>query len=847
MSISSALNLLANSSSFMSIPLIFLLSQKEVISYFDSNQIECRKLDSHPCLIKNLFGLRNESTFRFSIKSLEELFTSYIHSILDAQETQGYFGPIDIIEFILVNMHCYAVNQKCYESEEIKLSVCNSPCLLHQYFNLMVSETQTCKCGLSWNNDWEINTICQYFHITSIFSDFDASKSSNLLIMPKICLKSINPQNPQFNSSSFKSKIIRSLTSKMGSASSDYCESPSCQYSSSSVSFNLNQYPTWYLIDLIYEDHNKTYLESYLSTISIDHTIELKSIYKQGLNQRYQLEGVFFYNPKSKLKLKLAQLKGKFWSFNRLQGEASWDKVVNEALLMNFHPVALVYKARNNLEKVEIEDFKLVKMEQIAVQSDAFKKKFGRDVVDEEEKVPESRRVEGLDDDFRIGIYSGRSSEKVGLRVWRCECGKEISSDFDVCAFCQKVRPGVTGWVCDKCTFKNDDYTNLCLGCHEFRSRGFDRLEDERNKFSWPRKIGNYVDKEEEVKEVKPASQLNVDWVCQCSEINQSDYEVCLKCNSLKPGLSGWVCKVCKVRNEDGNFRCSACDSWKGVETSDQDFWLCENCKSANTFKSRYCGQCYKLSGDYGYEKDKFCGKCRQRFDKILDECPNCKILPVNDALKLLKKCGKCKIKDIYLAGRCIDCQFSSQFEDPKPAESTDSIISNQWECASCKTKNYDWSLNCKYCQKSKNIKSENNWTCSICSRENLIKEAKCWYCRSEQIYPPSRPASKKACIECGNSIEYVKCYKCQKLENFEIGYCGRCNSDLKSVSECYRCYDKKYKEDFKTPPADSAKRNNYQPYEYISSVITPPNSAYSESRLTSQNPLRRSQFNNKY
>ena len=856
MSFSSASSLLANSSSFLSNPLFLLLSQKEVISFFDSNQIECRILSSHPCMIKNLLGLRNESQFRVSIESLEQLFISYNQSISDASETQGYFDPIDIIEYVLVNMHCYAVNQKCYESEEIKLSDCNSPCLLHQYFHLMVSENQTCQCGESWKNDWESSTICQYFHINSIFLDFDQSKSSNLLYMPEF---SLNSPKFQFNSPIFKSKIIRCLIDKMNSATADYCENDSCQYKNTSVSFELKKSPTWYFIDLIYESHNKSYLESYLSTTSIDQSIELKAIYKHGLNQKYQLEAVFFHDGKNRAKL--AQLKGKFWTFNRLQGLASWEQVVHEALVMNFHPVALAYKAGASIEKVLIDDLKLVKMEQIAVQCDAYREKFARDVLDDDEGLAERQylAVEGS-----LGFGEGQKFElkkdepgliSAGLSVWRCECGEKILNDFDVCVSCHRVKPGVKGWVCDQCTFKNDDYLSRCSGCHEYRKQDFDRLENERNDSSWSswsRKRGNfdsdYTHQVEEVKANKESNPTNVNWICKCNQINQNDFEVCLGCSSLKPGLSGWVCKVCKVRNSEYSYRCSACETLKGDETSDQEFWLCEGCNSANTFKSRTCGKCYKYRSEFGFDRDRLCHKCYQKFDKMLDECPNCKVLPVNDALKLLNKCEKCKIKDIYVAGRCIDCQYSRQFEPSKPAEIPETKVESLWECASCKMKNLDWSLKCNYCNKYKHVKSEDIWTCSVCSRETEIGVDNCRYCQSKRDFTPSGPSFNKKCIQCGNNIDYVKCYKCRKVENFAVGYCGSCKFDFKSIHECSRCYDRKYKlEELKSYPADPAARSHVGGYGYVTSNNNPPYGSFDRSQDSGSNYLRRSPFNNRH
>ena len=94
-------------------------------------------------------------------------------------------------------------------------------------------------------------------------------------------------------------------------------------------------------------------------------------------------------------------------------------------------------------------------------------------------------------------------------------------------------------------------------------------------------------------------------WKCQCNQINHNDYEVCVKCNTLKPGLSGWVCKVCKVKNKEGTYKCSTCENRMGTESTDQNFWLCDICGSANNFKNRVCAKCNKFRIDYGFDRDK--------------------------------------------------------------------------------------------------------------------------------------------------------------------------------------------------------------------------------------------------
>ena len=71
-----------------------------------------------------------------------------------------------------------------------------------------------------------------------------------------------------------------------------------------------------------------------------------------------------------------------------------------------------------------------------------------------------------------------------------------------------------------------------------------------------------YLNKNQEIEE------NNDQWMCECKNINDSSWNVCNNCNKIKPGVQGWVCKICTFINENIYKICKGCGERKEEEST---------------------------------------------------------------------------------------------------------------------------------------------------------------------------------------------------------------------------------------------------------------------------------------
>ncbi|CAG9320247.1 unnamed protein product [Blepharisma stoltei] len=58
----------------------------------------------------------------------------------------------------------------------------------------------------------------------------------------------------------------------------------------------------------------------------------------------------------------------------------------------------------------------------------------------------------------------------------------------------------------------------------------------------------------------QPKEQIAI-WICHCGNGNDIGWDICASCYSKKPGLSGWVCQICKYKNDDNIKVCIICNT----------------------------------------------------------------------------------------------------------------------------------------------------------------------------------------------------------------------------------------------------------------------------------------------
>ncbi|OMJ65808.1 hypothetical protein SteCoe_37590 [Stentor coeruleus] len=186
-------------------------------------------------------------------------------------------------------------------------------------------------------------------------------------------------------------------------------------------------------------------------------------------------------------------------------------------------------------------------------------------------------------------------------------------------------------------------------------------------------------------------------WNCECGKVNESDWSICQKCKNIKPGLSGWVCKICTFLNSESHHSCRGCNQYSSSENK----WQYYSC------------------GDFYYSSIKKCYKCElsnnnsSTTSKNSSLIANQKIIPENSDLSqgIEKK-------------NYIDFALSSQ-------EKTKTLRKYEnWRCERCYAMNNKMEKKCRKCRTER---EDENWLCKMCFKMNNQIENKCRNCLSER------------------------------------------------------------------------------------------------------------------
>ena len=117
-------------------------------------------------------------------------------------------------------------------------------------------------------------------------------------------------------------------------------------------------------------------------------------------------------------------------------------------------------------------------------------------------------------------------------------------------------------------------------------------------------------------------------WHCSCGTRNSELVDVCQNCRSIKPGKTGWMCRLCTFLNEETSTLCAGCQTPfprreepkrpKGIPyyqyqpPSDASVWTCPNCCSQNK-RTNFCVCCKSYR-----HSQKRCRNCRGHFRSCL-------------------------------------------------------------------------------------------------------------------------------------------------------------------------------------------------------------------------------------
>lgn len=259
-------------------------------------------------------------------------------------------------------------------------------------------------------------------------------------------------------------------------------------------------------------------------------------------------------------------------------------------------------------------------------------------------------------------------------------------------------------------------------------------------------------------------------WECKCGSSNMDDWEICQKCNEIKPGLGGWVCNFCKIRNPD-NFsrRCEGCNNYKDDKVAlGQNYWSCKSCNTANSdniFRCEVCGEIKSDNMNFGY-----------KFENRLK----------SEASKHEKwTCTKCLTQNSIILDKCSNCRKAKNEEREEPDEEI-FLKNGDWIC-SCKMINKKFNTSCQKCfnRRAVGTKIEN------LRDNNEIKEIKRVVIQKVPVRQVEEPrineVIKKKCSKCNKELNIVECLFCKDISRI-ADKCRKCKNSMSTINKCSTC-----------------------------------------------------------
>ncbi|OMJ76593.1 hypothetical protein SteCoe_24002 [Stentor coeruleus] len=277
----------------------------------------------------------------------------------------------------------------------------------------------------------------------------------------------------------------------------------------------------------------------------------------------------------------------------------------------------------------------------------------------------------------------------------------------------------------------------------------YENKKSEKAQMIYPEpKNPNYSPKKEEI--------VNI-WECKCGSSNMDDWEICQKCNEIKPGLEGWVCNFCKVRNPDKfSYKCIGCGNSKNSKiVLGQDYWSCKSCNTANSDMVYICEECGEFKDSVMNFRYKFQSKFKPEVEK-------------SDTWK----CKNCQTQNFVLQVKCSYCK-KAKIEEKNEYNEENVLKNDDWICA-CKTVNKKYNSLCRNCytRNEKNVEIQ----------RTVVKE-------------PTRQIEKlrkdeelpKKCSVCYREFILIECPFCKDIFR-RADNCRNCKKSMSSVDICSTC-----------------------------------------------------------
>ena len=774
---------LEKTDSFIVSALKLLLSSHLFVKEACKTILNCRRLKNHYCCACGVKSLI-ESGLNSSGLDITRLKGRIMEMVQEKEQISSTKIELDVIETLGFILNCFHSDFLGYYSEgldeKISNSPCNEQCPFHKAFYLGMEETYTCRCGKIGKNQWDYSNLCQYFSINEVVTGINSEISMELLGIPDFRLK--NNQIPG-NSLNIQCKLLDTLQARFSNVQSNYCFNEDCQFSSSTISLIVTNAPDFFLINLLLEDRDLTHLQSLISTIFISHALELSQIYGQGRSSLYNLKGIVFYGRDH---FEYACRYNSTWSFPGLHESSGWFELLKEITVMNYHPVCVVYKKGRKTKEFRIKNWKLLRLEKLACECDVFEKKYKTKAVEEGWKISRLclkpvKVKENLFDSKKRKSEKWTTPQRLN-EVWTTESFERGATEAQV--------------------------SDPKLLTAKISQNPPDAIDVFAKKL--------VIAEVESTPNISQASEKK-GWKCRCNAANELDWDVCQTCHELKPGLIGWVCKLCQFRNSIHSYRCDSCDNFKDTTIArDQDYWKCENCKTANTSLLRFCSKCYRdrfadtreilKNTRYG---DWVCQKCSRSNHYLRKECLDCFTKRDGGEEKVRRDwvCGHCAELNNELDLVCFNCGEAEKKDDEEVKDSEEMLKEvsgikqegdeGKWKCERCTLENEDFRSFCAACYMAKKVlpggltKSYSIWKCNRCSASNSSLEEMCTKCHTVKPLENPRDTGSlivKKCDVCQGELKHVFCKHCNKSTIYSK-YCSNCNGDIRDYRICSLCF----------------------------------------------------------
>ena len=478
----------------------------------------------------------NNKSFHFLLQNIFNEYRNLNTRIIDISEirnqlaiiykSSGQFEiayPGDSMEALLEILKILHLERFPENNSDFSNSECKPICAAHHIFPLVVTDILTCKCGEFIEKSWDYCSYAHSFYVSQIFEEIQGD--------PEKLLKASQYNfDESIDYSSIASCLNRlcDFIKIQWECPINICpkETSKCKFSDSRRALHLTLFPEVYIINLIWENSRPLLLNLLQAYSSIPYSLDLQNIYLINGSQYYALNSIILYGSSHYVAI---IKKNNYWfkvddeSVNFL---GTWIDVIITILKSRFYPVGLFYIKSTGFEDNNISLKQWIELEIQIIQISEFRE---------------------------IGqMPSG----------WLCECGNFNNKSFDICESCNRLKPGIEGWVCNFCTTLNNTSSTFCITCT--KPKGSPMKKSARS---------------------PPAMSINS--LMKTNSLMKSNSSV--KNNSQKRSESN-IFQSIESRNER---KCRCCS--RILDNSPE---ICLNCYlRSQSYQCQYCG--FKTSSEY--------------------------------------------------------------------------------------------------------------------------------------------------------------------------------------------------------------------------------------------------------